>query len=89
MSGSHFRRPRLDLAAADLHRRAAIAADQVVVVFRGGAAGVNRFAGVDPNGVHLLTAATTPAALSTRSNSPARVRNSGATGRGLLETVFI
>jgi hypothetical protein len=52
MCGSHFGGPGLDLAAGHLHRRAAGAAHQMVVVMRPRAAPVDRFAGVGAQGVH-------------------------------------
>ena len=55
MSRSHFGSPRLHLAAADFHRRSALAADQVMVMMRRRATAVDRFAGVGTHHVDQIS----------------------------------
>ena len=51
---SHFGRPGLDFAAADLDGRSAAAAHQMVVMVVGGAASVDRLAGVGAHHVDQI-----------------------------------
>ena len=54
MGGSHFGGPRLGFATADLHRRPARTADQMVVVFGLGGIGLNVVQGARLAGANMI-----------------------------------